>query len=163
AVMEMAATAEASGFDACFVTDHPAGDAKWLAAGGDHSLDPFVALSVAGSATSTLRPQTHLPLVPVRHPRPGAASGVSRARPSGGGVIRGVAPGYLKPEFAALGASFDDRNEQLDEGIDVIRRVLTDETFVAESSSWSARGVQMRPLPAAPPPIWIGGNSRAAM
>ena len=40
AVMECAAAVEAMGFDACFVTDHPAPDAKWLAAGGHHALDP---------------------------------------------------------------------------------------------------------------------------
>ena len=41
AVMECAAAVEAMGFDACFVTDHPAPDAKWLAGGGHHALDPF--------------------------------------------------------------------------------------------------------------------------
>ena len=52
AVMECAGTAEAAGFDACFVTDHPAPDAKWLAGGGHHALDPFVALSFAAAATT---------------------------------------------------------------------------------------------------------------
>jgi probable F420-dependent oxidoreductase len=163
AVMEMAATAEASGFDACFVTDHPAGDAKWLAAGGHHSLDPFVVLSFAASATSTLRVQTHILVLPYRNPLLTAKAVLSLDRLSGGRLILGVAPGYLKPEFAALGAPFDRRNEDLDEGIDVIRRVLQEETFIGDGASWSARGVQMRPLPPAPPPIWIGGNSRAAM
>ena len=50
--MECAAAAEAAGFDACFVTDHPAPDTKWLAGGGHHALDPFVALSFAAAATS---------------------------------------------------------------------------------------------------------------
>ena len=32
AVMEIAAAIETAGLDACFVTDHPAPDAKWLGA-----------------------------------------------------------------------------------------------------------------------------------
>src|SRR5213076_2796208 len=68
AVMECAAAAEAAGFDACFVTDHPAPDTKWLAGGGHHALDPFVALSFAAAATTRLRVQTHILVLPYRNP-----------------------------------------------------------------------------------------------
>ena len=44
---------------------------------------------------------------------------------SKGRVILGVAAGYLKPEFAALGVDFDERNALTDEAIDVIRLALT--------------------------------------
>src|ERR1044071_3063582 len=70
AVMECARVAEESGFDACFVTDHPAPDIKWLEGGGHHALDPFVALSFAAAATTRLRVQTHILVLPYRHPLP---------------------------------------------------------------------------------------------
>ena len=60
AMVEVAQTAEAAGFAAVNVTDHPAGDARWLDGGGHHALDPFVALSFAAAATSRIRLLTYV-------------------------------------------------------------------------------------------------------
>jgi probable F420-dependent oxidoreductase len=165
AIMECAAAAEAAGFDACFVTDHPAPDAKWLAGGGHHALDPFVALSFAAAATARLRVQTHILVLPYRNPLLTAKSVLSLDVLSGGRVILGVASGYLKPEFAALGVDFDERNELTDEAIDVMRRVWTEDEVVAEGRHFRTRGTTMLPHPPQQPhpPIWIGGNSTAAI
>jgi probable F420-dependent oxidoreductase len=165
AVMECAAAAEAAGFDACFVTDHPAPDTKWLAGGGHHALDPFVALSFAAAATTRLRVQTHILVLPYRNPLLTAKSVLSLDVLSGGRVILGVASGYLKPEFAALGVNFDERNELTDEAIDVMRRVWTEDEVVTEGRHFRTRGTSMRPHPPQQPhpPIWIGGNSTAAI
>lgn len=165
AVMECAAVAEAAGFDACFVTDHPAPDAKWLASGGHHALDPFVALSFAAAATTRIRVQTHILVLPYRNPLLTAKSVLSLDVLSGGRVILGVAPGYLKPEFAALGVDFDERNELTDEAIDVMRRVWSEDEVAAEGRHFRTRGTSMRPRPVQQPypPIWIGGNSIAAI
>jgi probable F420-dependent oxidoreductase len=165
AIMECAAAAEAAGFDACFVTDHPAPDSKWLAGGGHHALDPFVALSFAAAATSRLRVQTHILVLPYRNPLLTAKSVLSLDVLSGGRVILGVASGYLKPEFAALGVDFDERNELTDEAIDVMRRVWTEDAVVAEGRHFRTRGTTMLPHPPQlpHPPIWIGGNSTAAI
>src|SRR3954447_22785314 len=67
AIAEMAGAAEQLGFDAVYVTDHPAGDQKWLETGGHHALDPFVALSFAAAATTRLRVQTHILVLPYRN------------------------------------------------------------------------------------------------
>jgi probable F420-dependent oxidoreductase len=165
AVMACAAAAEAAGFDACFVTDHPAPDVKWLASGGHHALDPFVALSFAAAATTRLRVQTHILVLPYRNPLLTAKSVLSLDVLSGGRVILGVAPGYLKPEFAALGVDFDERNELTDEAIDVMRRVWSEDEVAAEGRHFRTRGTSMRPHPPQQPypPIWIGGNSTAAI
>ena len=165
AVMECAAAAEAAGFDACFVTDHPAPDSKWLAGGGHHALDPFVALSFAAAASTRLRVQTHILVLPYRNPLLTAKSVLSLDVLSGGRVILGVASGYLKPEFAALGVDFDERNELTDEAIDVMRRAWTEDEVVVEGRHFRTRGTSMRPHPPQQPgpPIWIGGNSTAAI
>jgi len=165
AVMDCARAAEAAGFDACFVTDHPAPDAKWLAGGGHHALDPFVALSFAAAATTRLRVQTHILVLPYRNPLLTAKSVLSLDVLSGGRVILGVAPGYLKPEFAALGVNFDERNELTDEAIDVMRRVWTEEEIEATGLHFRTRGTTMRPHPPQQPhpPIWVGGNSTSAI
>jgi probable F420-dependent oxidoreductase len=166
AVMECAAGVEQLGFDACFVTDHPAPDAKWLAAGGHHALEPTVALAFAAAATSRVHLQTHIMVLAYRNPLLSAKAVLSLDRLSGGRMILGVAAGYLKPEFAALGVDFDERNELTDEAIDVIRGVLTaTDAYEFEGRHFRSRGTMMQPRPVGRPcpPIWIGGNSRGAI
>ena len=165
AVMACARAAEDAGFDACFVTDHPAPDIKWLAGGGHHALDPFVALSFAAAATTRLRVQTHILVLPYRNPLLTAKSVLSLDVLSGGRVILGVAPGYLKPEFAALGVDFDERNELTDEAIDVMKRIWTDGEIEIEGRNFRTRGTTMAPptVQRPHPPIWVGGNSTAAI
>ena len=106
-----------------FVTEHPFPEDEWMRSGGHHALDPFVALSFAAAATSTINVMTFLCVVPYRNPFLTAKAALSVHVLSGERLILGVGAGYLKPEFDALGVDFDERNELTDEAIDVIRRV----------------------------------------
>jgi probable F420-dependent oxidoreductase len=155
--------AEASGFAAVHVTDHPAPDAKWLDHGGHHALDPFVALAFAAAATTDVKLLTNVYIAAYRNPFLGAKSIQSLATLSKGRLILGTAAGYLKPEFKALGIDFDNRGALLDEALDVLDKVLTGEDIAYEGTSFAARGVRLRPLPATPPPVWVGGNSKSAV
>jgi probable F420-dependent oxidoreductase len=163
AIADVARTAEASGFAAVHVTDHPAPDAKWLDHGGHHALDPFVALSFAAAATKDVKLLTNVYIAAYRNPFLGAKSIQSLAVLSGGRLIVGTAAGYLKPEYRALGVDFDNRGALLDEALDVLAKVLTGGDLAYEGTSFSARGVRLRPVPTSPPPVWIGGNSKPAV
>ncbi|MFI5507630.1 TIGR03619 family F420-dependent LLM class oxidoreductase [Mycobacterium sp. NPDC051804] len=163
AISEIARVAEASGFRAVHVTDHPAPDAKWLDHGGHHALDPFVALSFAAAATTDVNLLTNVYIAPYRNPFLGAKSIQSLAVLSGGRLILGTAAGYLKPEFKALGVDFDSRGDRFDEALSVLAKVLGGEDVAYEGTRFAARGVRIRPVPATPPPIWIGGNSKPAV
>jgi len=163
AISEIARVAEASGFRAVHVTDHPAPDAKWLDHGGHHALDPFVALSFAAAATTDVNLLTNVYIAAYRNPFLGAKSIQSLAVLSGGRLILGAAAGYLKPEFRALGIDFDNRGSLLDEALDVLDKVLTGDDVAYEGTSFSARGVRLYPVPVTPPPVWVGGNSKPAV
>lgn len=163
AISEVARVGEASGFAAVHVTDHPAPDAKWLDHGGHHALDPFVALSFAAAATTDVKLLTNVYIAAYRNPFLGAKSIQSLAVLSGGRLILGTAAGYLKPEFRALGIDFDNRGALLDEALDVLDKVFTGDDVAYEGTSFAARGVRLYPLPAAPPPVWVGGNSKPAV
>ena len=68
AVAEAARAAEAAGFDAVYVTDHPAPDRRWLDGGGHHALEPTVALAFAAAATDRLLLQTNVYVAAYRNP-----------------------------------------------------------------------------------------------
>jgi len=164
AVAELAQAIEAAGFDACFVTEHPFPDDRWLETGGHHALDPYVALSFVAAATTRLRLQTHVAVLAYRNPFLTAKAVASLDVLSGGRVTLGVAAGYLRKEFAALGADFEARNDRTDEAIRAIRRAWTEDGIVLEAEGFRAAGNTMRPRPLQQlPPIWVGGNSRRAI
>jgi probable F420-dependent oxidoreductase len=165
AIAEMARAAEDAGLDAVAVTDHPAPPARWVAGGGHHSLDPFVALAFAAAATTRLRLLTQVVVLPYRNPFLLAKAAASLDALSNGRLILGAAAGYLEPEFAALGADFAARNEASDEAIDVLRAVWRGEAVDVAGRRFHAKGTAQLPRPAQPagPPIWIGGNARRAI
>ncbi len=165
AIGEMARAAEDAGFDAAFVTDHPAPGDRWLASGGHHALDPFVALACAAAATTHLRLQTHVLIAAYRNPFLVAKALASLDVASGGRVIAGTAAGYLEPEFAALGARYDERNELADELLIALKRIWSEAGLSLAGRHFSASGntALPRPLQLPHPPLWIGGNSRRAI
>ncbi len=165
AIAEISTAAEAAGYDAVFVTDHPFPADRWLATGGHHALDPFVALSFAAAATTRLRLHTNLLVLSYRNPFVAAKAVASLDALSQGRVIVGVGAGYLEGEFEALGVDFEERNDLTDEAILALRAAWSGESVTATGRHWRAAGNTMLPRPAQPggPPIWVGGNSRRAI
>jgi probable F420-dependent oxidoreductase len=165
AVNECASHAESLGFDAVYVTDHPAPDQLWLDTGGHHALEPLVALAFAAAATTKLRLLTNIYVLAYRNPFLAAKSVLTLDVLSGGRLTLGVAAGYLRSEFNSLGVDYDRRNDLLDEAIDVCIRAWTSDVVAIETDRYRSRGTTMRPRPVAQPhpPIWIGGNSNRAI
>lgn len=161
----MAVVAEEAGLDAVFVTDHPAPDATFMAKGGHHALDPFVALTVVATATTRLRLHTNLVILAYRNPFISAKAIATLDVVSGGRVIVGTGAGYLAPEFAAVGADFEHRNDITDEAIRVMKAVWGGEPVTTTGLHFDAVETVALPLPVQRPhpPIWIGGNSNRAL
>jgi probable F420-dependent oxidoreductase len=162
ALSALAAQAEAAGFDAAYVTEHPAPSQRWREAGGHDALDPFVALAVMSSATTRLRLLTNLTVIPYRNPFLLAKASATLDVLSGGRLTLGAGVGYMKSEFAALGVDFESRNDRFDEYLRVLKLAWSGETVNFEGTFVSARGVTPYPPPTQRPgpPIWLGGNSK---
>ncbi len=168
AVAEMAAAVERLGFEACCVTDHPAPDTKWLDGGGHHALEPTVALAFAAAATTTTLLHTHIYVLAYRNPFLAAKALGSLDVLSGGRLVIGIGPGYLRAEFASLGIDFDSRVAATDESVEILRRLWAGEVVAGEDlavtpPAWKARGVLQLPTPERQPTLWFGGNSRRSM
>ena len=165
AISEMARAMEAAGIDATFVTDHPAPSHRWTQGGGHATLDPFVALSIAATAATSLHVQTHILVLAYRNPFVVAKAAASLDALTGGRFIMGIGTGYLKPEYAAVGVNFDDRGEITDESIRIMQEAWTGEPVHYEGPRFTARDAVVRPVPAREGgvPIWAGGNANRAI
>jgi len=80
-------------------------------------------------------------------------------------MVIGLGAGYLESEFDALGASFADRNDRLDEALAAMEAAWTGESVMLDGDGFRAAGNTMLPRPRQRPrpPLWIGGNSRRAI
>ncbi|EIV91932.1 TIGR03619 family F420-dependent LLM class oxidoreductase [Frankia sp. QA3] len=163
---DVAVAAEESGFDIVSTTDHPFPSSAWISGGGHHSFDPFVSLAFMAAATRRVRLLTFILVAGYRNPYLTAKSTASLDLLSGGRLVVGMGAGYQKPEFDVLGAQFDGRGGRFDAAIAAMHAAWTGEVVERDDDPYfPASGHVMLPRPAQRPgpPIWIGGNSRAAM
>jgi probable F420-dependent oxidoreductase len=165
ALATLARRAEDRGFDAAFLTEHPAPSQAWREAGGHDAIDPFVGLGLVAGVTTRLRLLTYLTVVPYRNPFLLAKAVATLDRLSSGRVELGMGAGYMKGEFAALGVDFDRRNELFDEALAVMVAAFTGEPVAFEGAAVSARANAVQPTPVQQPhpPFWFGGNSRRTL
>jgi probable F420-dependent oxidoreductase len=164
ALREMALAIERLGFDACFVTDHPAPEYDWLhgPASSHDALDPFSALSFVAAHTSRLKVHSGVVVLPYRNPFVVAKAATTLQVLSGNRFIMGVAPGFMRGEFEALGVDPKLRGKLTDEYLETIQMIWTGEPVIKKGLTFNAQKVHPRPAPAIKPPIWVGGGSEKA-
>ncbi|HJQ84347.1 MAG TPA: TIGR03619 family F420-dependent LLM class oxidoreductase [Candidatus Binatia bacterium] len=160
-----ARAAEAAGFAWVSCSDHVAVPISRAAAMGATWYDAGSTLAFVAGATSRIRLLSHVLVLPYRHPLVVAKQYGTLDRLSGGRVILGVGSGHLKAEFASLGADFERRGPVTDESIAAIVAAWTEDTARFEGRTIAFRDVMVSPrvVQRPRPPIWVGGNSRAAI
>lgn len=162
---DVAVAAESAGFSAIALSEHPAPSVKWRRSGGHNTLDPIVALSFMAAVTTRIRLMTNLYVLPFRNPYLAAKALGSLDLICDGRLIAGVGAGYLRSEFAALGVDFNTRAALLDEALAALRAIWTDPAAPVAGAGFAAVGPVWlkRPAQRPHPPIWVGGNGRAAL
>ena len=166
---KVARAAEAAGFESVWTGEHvvlPDPQAPPSpAAPGHPMLDPAVALAFLAAHTQRLRLATGIIILPQRNPVVLAKELASVDVLSKGRLIFGLGAGYLKPEFDAVGARFDDRGARTDEYIDVLRALWSEEkpAFAGRTVRFSGIDAHPRPVQKPHPPIVVGGTSPAAL
>lgn len=163
AISQMAKALEAAKVQACFVTEHPAPMADWLHATGHDALDPFTALAFVAAASERLLLHTNIVVLPYRPALLTAKAAATLQVLSGGRLILGVAGGYMKGEFAALGVDFKKRGVLTEEALEVMRLAWGGGAIVKSGVNFDAAGVEPRPAPNPQPIVWVGGNGDIAM
>ena len=155
--VRVAQAAEHAGWDAYLIWDHLA--FVW----DKPAADPWVTLGAVAAATERILLGTGVTPVARRRPQVVAHELATLDRLAPGRVTFGAGLGGGHGEFERFGEDEDPRAraELLDEGLDVIRALLTGERVDHRGKHFTVDGVTLRPAPARLP-IWIGGMSRKA-
>jgi len=142
-----ALTVEGLGFDLLMVSDHIAVTPDVAEQYPAPFYEPFTTLSWLAGLTRGIRLGTTVLIVPYRHPLLIARMAANLNDLSGGRLVLGVGVGWAREEFGALGIPFRDRGRLTDEYLLAIRAAWQDETDYRSGHI----------------PLWIGGNSDAAL
>ncbi len=161
AIRAVAVRAEELGLADVWVSDHVLQPAAQTYP-SPYLFEPLLTLGWAAAATTTIGIGTSVLVVPQYHPLQLANSLASLDRLSGGrlSVVAGV--GWSAAEFAALDQRFDTRGARMDEAIDIMRLVWTDDPATFRGRHYEFEDVRVLPQPTSTIPILIGGSSAAA-
>ena len=131
---------------------------------GTHFVDQIASLSFLAAHTSTIRLGTGIVILPQRNPVVLAKELASIDVLSQGRLLVGVGVGYIAGEFEALGIPYGERGGRVDDHIEAMRAIWTQEKPVFKGKFTSFAGVQSKPSPVQTPhpPIIIGGMSAPA-
>lgn len=164
-MQRVACAAEALGFSHLSACDHVAIPQSYASSAGTVWYDAAVTLGFVAAVTQRIRVLSHVVVLPYRHPLVTAKIYATLDRLSGGRVILGVGAGHLKPEFRTLGIDYEERGRISDEYLQAIQTAWEHETATFTGRFVEFRDVTVAPRPSQQPrpPIWVGGNSRAAV
>jgi probable F420-dependent oxidoreductase len=168
--VRLARRCEALGYHSVWGNDHiqPQHYVKDLFPGQTPNFyELFATLAFCAAATTRLAVGTAVTVVPMRDPLWIAKQASTIDQLSGGRFILGVGIGAYREEFEAWAprvAPDAKRGEMLDEGLHVIRRLLTEESVTHAGKYYAYTDVAMAPKAAQDPfPVFVGGHNLEAV
>lgn len=172
----LAQTAEDAGFNAFSIPDstffpqqtdslYPYNDTTAVRGYIEHTpfIEPMIAFSWMAAVTKTLRFYPNVMKVPVRSPIILAKLISSLAAISNSRFSLGAGIGPWREDFEYNGVNWDTRGKALDEGIEIIRGLMTGDFFEYHGEVYDFGPIKMNPVPDKPVPIIIGGHARPAL
>lgn len=149
--------AEAHGYESVWVQE------QILGAAG--SLEPVTLLAYAAARTRRLRLGAAVLLTPLRSPVQLAKSLATVDQLSGGRLIVGVGLGSRTQTYPAFGLTPERRVRRFVEGLEVMKRLWTEERVTFDGAFVKLDNAAMAPKPVQKPhpPIWFGGRHPDAL
>ena len=155
--VDLAVEAEDMGFDTIWLTEHHMVD-------DGYSPNMMTLAAAIATRTKKIRIGTFVLLMPLHHPLHVAEEAATVDALSNGRFDLGLGQGYVPTEFAAFNVPREERSRRLREGVEIVRRVFTEDNVTFEGKCYTVRDVTLDPKPTQRPypPIWIGARSRPA-
>jgi probable F420-dependent oxidoreductase len=153
ALIAYAMKAEELGFDSIWVWDH-------IFLGVDPPfpvLDSLTLLTALAARTTRIKLGTGVLVLPLRNPVVLAKELSSLDLIADGRLLLGMASGWYKREFDAVGVPFNKRGQIMDRNLEILRRLWTEDQVNGEYPPHLLRGSNMSPKPLRPPITLIGG------
>ena len=156
---------EALGYHLVMTSDHIAVTADVHEKYPAPFYEPLSTLGWLAGITKSIEIGSTVIILPYRNPLETAKVCANIDRLSGGRFIFGTGLGWAEEEFAALGVRFNRRGAMMDEYLEAIKLLWTQDvaSFEGEYISFHDVHTAPRPVQSPHPPIWIGGPSDAAM
>ncbi|MGZ5395721.1 MAG: LLM class F420-dependent oxidoreductase [Mycobacterium sp.] len=172
--VSLAKAIEERGFDSLVIAEHthiPASRESAYPMGGElpsiyyRTLDPFVTLAAAAAVTSRIELFTGIALLIQRDPIITAKEAASIDLISGGRFVFGVGAGWNIEELRHHGTDPKTRGALLDERIEAIRELWTNEPaeYHGKYVDFDSSFLRPKPVQKPHPPIYIGGDSDAGV
>jgi probable F420-dependent oxidoreductase len=171
AVLAFAQAAEGLGYDHLVVYDHvvgadPANRPDWAGPYTHQHLfhEPFVLFGYLAAVTTSIELVTGILILPQRQTALVAKQAAEVDRLSGGRLRLGVAVGWNPVEYEALGEDFHNRGVRIEEQLEVLRALWTDEVVTFHGKWHHITEAGINPMPVQRPiPIWFGGGKTEAV
>ena len=145
-----------------FGSDHPSGGPTPF----DHRSDfpdPLITATAILASTRRLEVMTYVYVLTMREPF-SVASQVATLDVMAPGRFRlGVGAGWLTEEINLLGHPVAGRGRRMDEMLEIIRRLWTEDEVAFAGEFFDFPAVGVTPKPIEPISIWVGGKSAAAL
>src|SRR5437870_9658457 len=127
--------------------------------------EPMTTLAAVAARTTRLKFGPSVFITPFRTPVLAAREIAMIDYLSGGRMLPAFGIGVEQErEFLAAGVPFKERGRRTDEAIAIMRRVWAEDEVTFAGEFWKLDKITVLPKPAQQPmPLWIGGNSEAAM
>jgi len=139
---------------------------KMVGAADGDCLEQLVLMSYLAAATTKIRLLTSIMVVPHRNPMFTAKALATIDVLSQGRVTVGCGAGWMDEEFRAIGAPpFAERGKVTDEYLRIFKTLWTqdDPRFEGNYARFQDISFLPKPLQKPHPPLWIGGESPAAL
>ena len=127
-------------------------------------FEPLTCLAFLAGCTEKVQLGMSVMVLPYRHPLYWAKIATTIDQLSTGRLIMGVGVGWMKEEFAAMGASFKERGKVSDEQLHLIEKLWKDEHITFHGTYYNLDDIAFSPKPFQKPriPIWVGGEGKLA-
>jgi probable F420-dependent oxidoreductase len=163
-VRRIVQAAERAGYDHVTCSEHVAIPADALVGRGPRYWDPLPTFGYLAAHTTRIRFATMILVLPYHHPLDIAKRYGTLDRICGGRLTLGVGAGYLEPEFALLGAPFEDRNDRSDDAVRALRAAFGRREPEYRGTYYTFGGMLVDPNGVQERvPIWVGGRSRRSL
>ena len=122
-------------------------------------LDALSTLTAIAARTETIRLGTGILVLPARNPVVLAKQLSSIDQISNGRLTLGMASGWYKREFDAIGVPFKERGNIMDRNLDILTRLWQEDSVTGSYPPYELAAAVMSPKPVQKPrpPILIGG------